>query len=74
MSGGRMIPDIRRAVREGRLPPRFRSADVVAACPQWAATSAKCFPSRHRVGNPNERTELFVPLERGLYCLREDAR
>ena len=67
-----MIGDIRRAVREGRLPPQFRGADVVVACPQWAAASAKSFPSKHRVGNRNHRTELFVRLERGLYCLRED--
>ena len=73
MGGRRMIRDIRRAVREGRLPPQFRSKDVMAACPQWAASSAKCFPSRHSVGNPSGRTEFFVRLERGLYCLKEDA-
>ena len=73
MSGRRMIRDIRHAVREGRLPTRFRSADVVAACPQWRETACRAFPSKHRVGNPHGHSEHFVRLERGLYCLREDA-
>ena len=73
MGGRRMIRDIRRAVREGRLPTRFRSADVVAACPQWATSSCRTFPSKHRVGNTYHESELFVRLERGLYCLKEDA-
>ena len=73
MGGRRMIRDIRRAVRDGRLPPRFRSADVVAECPQWAASSCRAFPSKHRVGNCHRESELFVRIERGLYCLKEDA-
>ena len=68
-----MIRDIRSAVREGRLPRRFRSRDVVAVCPQWREAACRAFPARHRVGNPHGHTELFVRLERGLYCLKEDA-
>lgn len=74
MSGGRMIRDIRRAVREGHLPRRFRGEDVAAACPRWARQSCKTILSKHRVGNTRQETELFARLERGLYCLREDAR
>ena len=61
------IREIRRAVRDGRVPPQFRAADVNTALRiHWAGN----FLPKHRVGNPGGETELFVQISRGLYRLR----
>jgi hypothetical protein len=68
---GRIVDDIRSALATGRLPARFRPADVRRACPGWADHTYGVFLPKHRRGNPGNNTELFVHHEDGTYSLIE---
>ena len=67
---GKTIRKIREAVRTGKLGREFAPAEVnVVLKIHWAGT----FLPKHRVGNPDGYTELFVrvrlgrlPAQRGL--------
>ncbi len=62
------IRRIRKAVADGRLAEPFRAADVNRALKiDFAGT----FLPKHRVGNPDDNTELFVQVSRGLYRLKK---
>ncbi len=65
----KFMEDIRRAVRDGRLPAKFRPSDVRAACPGWATSTYGVFLPKHRVGNPGGYSEYFVQNEDGSYSL-----
>jgi len=60
------IRAIREAVRTGKIPPEFRAAQVNDAL---RITWAGSFLPKHRVGNTDGNTELFVWVRRGLYRL-----
>ena len=60
------IAAIRGAVRKGVLKQPFRRSDVSLAI-GWSRPVA--FLPKHRVGNPDDETELFHQLDRGLYEL-----
>src|SRR5947207_4588384 len=47
-----IVEDIRRAVREERIPQRFRAGDVRRACPGWARNTYGSFLPSYRLGNP----------------------
>ncbi len=68
------IVDICRARSRGRLPERFRAADVRKACPGWAERTYTNFLSKHRVGNPSGYTAYFERHADGSYSLNAAAR
>lgn len=57
------------AVRMGRLLEPFDAKAVKQACPGWSDRTYHVFLSKHSQGNPGGNTELFVRVDRGLYCL-----
>lgn len=63
------VEDVRRAVRERRLPIRFRPADVRIACPGWAHHTYGVFLPKHRRGNPGGYTAYFERHDDGSYSL-----
>jgi hypothetical protein len=65
----RFVEDIRLAVRDGRVPSRFRAADVRRACPGWNTRTYSVFLPKHRQGNPGGYTEYFIQHEDGSYSL-----
>jgi hypothetical protein len=65
----RFVADIRKAVREGRLPKRFRAAEVRLACPGWADHTYGVFLPKHRKGNPGGYTAYFEQHKDGSYSL-----
>ncbi|TYK44563.1 hypothetical protein [Actinomadura decatromicini] len=65
----RMVAEIVRAREDGRLPERFRAADVREACPGWAENTYSTVLSDHRVGNPGDDTAYFVRHADGTYSL-----
>lgn len=65
----RFVEDVRRAVREGRLPSRFRPNDVRRACPGWADHTYGVFLPKHREGNPGRYTAYFRQNTDGSYSL-----
>ena len=67
----RFVDDIRRARDEGRLPERFRGADVKQTCPGWAEPTYTVFLPKHRVGNPGGYTAYFEQHSDGSYSLIE---
>ncbi len=65
----RFVDDIRRARCEGKLPKRFRAADVRRSCPGWADSTYSVFLSKHRTGNPGGYTAYFKQHSDGSYSL-----
>ena len=60
------VRKIREAVRDRIIPAEFTPAQVNTALGiNWAGT----FLPKHRVGNPDGNTELFIQIGRGLYRL-----
>lgn len=57
------------AVSSGRLIEPFGSAAVEKACPGFARNTYRNFLAKHAQRNPNNATELFERIERGLYRL-----
>ena len=68
----RFINDIRQARSLGKLPERFRAADVRKACPGWAKQTYSSFLSKHCVGNRGGDTEHFRQHAPGLYSLIDE--
>ncbi len=65
----RFVDDIRRALKQERLPPRFRPDDVRKACPGWAPTTYGVFLPKHRRDNPGGYTAYFERHSDGAYSL-----
>ena len=65
----RLVADIRRARAQGRLPDRFKPADVRRACPGWADHTYGVFLPKHREGNPGGYTAYFRQHSDGTYSL-----
>ena len=63
------VEDIRRAIGQGDLPERFRSADVRKACAGWADRTYTNFLPKHRIHNPGGYTEYFKQHADGSYSL-----
>ena len=63
------VNDISRARSFGKLPERFRAADVKEACPGRAENTYRSFLPKHRVGNSRGYTEYFRRHEDGSYSL-----
>ena len=68
---GRLIREIRKAVRDGRLAEPFNSADVLEAGVRCAQSTPGTFLPKHCVGNPGGNTELFVRVCEGKYRLND---
>lgn len=68
---GRLIREIRQAVRKGRLHEPFRAGDLIPAGVRCASSTPNTFLSKHCVGNPGGNTELFVRVAPGQYRLEE---
>jgi hypothetical protein len=68
-SMSRFVEDIRQARVQGRLPDRFRPADIRKACPGWAEHTYGVFLPKHRVGNPGGYTPYFEQHDDGSYSL-----
>ena len=69
-----IIVNICRARSRGRLPERFRAADVRKACPERAKGTYSTFLPKHRVGNPGGYTAYFERHADGSYSLSALAR
>jgi hypothetical protein len=65
----RLVADIRAAVRDGRLPKRFRPNAVRQACPGWADRTYGVFLPKHRKGNPGGYTAYFEQHRDGSFSL-----
>ena len=65
----RFMDDIYAARRDGRLPMRFRSADLRGACPGWADHTYGVFLPKHRLGNPGGYAPYFEQHADGTYSL-----
>ena len=65
----RFVADICKARSLGRLPKRFRAADVRKACPGWAEKTYTNFLPKHRVGNPGGYTAYFEQHADDSYSL-----
>jgi hypothetical protein len=65
----RFVKDVRLAVREDRLPVRFRPNDVRRARPGWADHTYGVFLPKHRKGNPGDYTAYFDQHADGSYSL-----
>ena len=65
---GRLIKEIRAAVKEGRLKEPFAPRDLIQAEVRCAANTRSRFLWKHRVGN-GSTTEHFVHVARGQYRL-----
>lgn len=63
------MADIRSALREGRLPKRFRPSDVRRACPGWADHRYSVFLPKHRKGNSGGYTVYFEQNKDGSFSL-----
>ena len=70
----RFVVAICRARKLGKLPERFRAADVRKACPGWAKGTYSTFLPKHRVGNPDSETAYFERHADGSYSLNAAAR
>ena len=70
----RFVDDICQARRLGKLPERFRAADVRKACPGWAKGTYSTFLPKHRVGKPKGETAYFERHADGSYSLSALAR
>ena len=69
----RFVVDVCRARSLGRLPERFRAADVRKACPGWAERIYTNFLPKHRVGNSGGYTAYFEQHADGPYSLNVTA-
>jgi hypothetical protein len=67
--GTSFIEDIRLAIHENRLSPRFRPADVRRACPGWAENTYAKYLPKHRLGNPGGYVAYFQRFGDGSYGL-----
>ena len=65
-----IVHDILRARREGKLPKRFRPADLRKVYPEatWAPYISN-FLSKHRRGNSRGETERFMKHDDGTWSL-----
>jgi hypothetical protein len=57
------------AVERGILEEPFTKDDFKKACPHFTEGTYKVFLWKHRVGNPNGETELFVKVSHGKFKL-----
>jgi len=65
----RFVEDMRRAIKDGRLPRRFRPDDVRRGCPGWADHTYGVFLPKHRRGNPGGYTAYFERHSDGRYTM-----
>jgi len=64
--GRKTITCIQNAVKNGLIPPEFTPKQVNSALKiNYGGT----FLPKHRVNNPDNNTELFIRLRKGLYKL-----
>jgi hypothetical protein len=63
---GDTIQRIVEAVRSGKLSTTFSPSEVNVAL---GITFAGTFLPKHRVGNPDDNTPLFIQVDRGRYQL-----
>lgn len=68
---GRLIQEIRAAVRAGRLKEPFSPKDIIEAGVRCAASTPGRFLPKHRVGNRDGNTELFIQVAPGRYKLAQ---
>jgi hypothetical protein len=61
------MKSLRDNVRSGKLSQPFSVDQAKVACPGWGVRTYQDFFSKHRVGNPEGQTELFVRTERGRF-------
>ena len=66
---GRLIQEIRAAVRAGRLKAPFSPKDIKRAGVRCADKTPASFLAKHCVGNPGGNTELFIKVAPGRYKL-----
>lgn len=68
---GRIIKEIRWAVRDGRLHEPFSADDIIPAGIRCASSTPHTFLPKHCVGNPGGDSEMFIRVSRGKYRLKE---
>ena len=69
MRKSRIIESIKHALKEKRLPEKFRSEEFRKACHGFAPHTYSNFLPKHRVGNPGGYTEYFKQHLDGSYSL-----
>ena len=69
MKEGKLIKQIREAVKSGKLKEPFNPEDVKKACPGWADQTYKSFLPKHVSGPYRGYTQLFEKIGKNLYRL-----
>jgi hypothetical protein len=69
MRKSKVIESVKSALKEKKLPERFKSNDFRNACPGFAYTTYHVFLPKHRIGNPGGYTEYFQQYSDGSYSL-----
>ena len=64
-----VVREIGLAIRQGRLPERFRAADVRRACPGWDYRTYNNSLPKYRLGNPGGHKVYFRRNRDGTYSL-----
>ena len=57
------------AVKSGRLQEPFTNEDFKNACPIFGKGTYRAFLWKHRIGNLEGRTELFIKVSPGKFKL-----
>ena len=69
MSKHSVYTSIVNAVKSGRLEEPFTSDDFKIACPGFGKGTYRAFLWKHRVGNHDNKTELFIKVSPGRFKL-----
>ena len=56
-------------VKSGRLKEPFTKKDFRKVCPNFGEGTYNAFLWKHRVGNPDDKTELFRKIAQGKFEL-----
>ncbi len=67
MKTSRLVVEIDRAIKRGKLHEPFRGSNVRAACSGFAYTTYSTFLPKHALNNPGNNKVHFEKVEPGLY-------
>jgi len=67
MRTSRLVVEIDRAIKEGKLREPFRGSDIRAVCPGFAHSTYNTFLPKHTLNNPDNNKVHFTKVEPGLY-------
>ena len=69
MAKHKVYASIVESIKNGSLQEPFTKEDFKRACPGFGKGTYNAFLWKHRVGNPNKNTELFIKVSPGKFKL-----